>query len=249
MRASRISRETSKLFSAMPLPVSGPRRSTRSSLGRFAYRNSSPAAKDSESYTSAPPTPDVEDNAADAPSPAPGGTSTTAQKRKRTTTVTVADETSPAIKTEETDETTTTATTSKPRRARLPARTRTSPTTGARTVIPPSDWEEVYAVVKTMRQPGGAAYPAPVETMGCERLALASASARDRRFQTLVALMLSSQTKDTVTSEAMARLHKELPAWKEGEPPGLTLENILAVEEAVLNGFISKVGFHNNKAK
>ena len=66
---------------------------------------------------------------------------------------------------------------------------------------------------------------------------------QDKRFQTLIALMLSSQTKDTTNAIAMRRLQTELPS------PGLTLENILAVEPTKLNEMIFVVGFHNNKTK
>ena len=61
--------------------------------------------------------------------------------------------------------------------------------------------------------------------------------------------MLSSQTKDTTNAVAMARLQKELPAYKEGAPIGLNLENILAVDPKLLNELIWVVGFHNNKTK
>ncbi|KAK3685066.1 DNA glycosylase, partial [Podospora appendiculata] len=115
-------------------------------------------------------------------------------------------------------------------------------------VVGPSDWEEMYELAKAMRISGPAANAA-VDTMGCERLATPGASARDRRFHTLVALMLSSQTKDTVNAEAMARLKAELPPHAPGAAPGLTLENILAVDPALLNELIWKVGFHNNKTK
>ena len=73
----------------------------------------------------------------------------------------------------------------------------------------------MYRLVKEMRISGPAANAA-VDTMGCERLASKEASPRDRRFHTLVALMLSSQTKDTVNAEAMIRLKKELPAYAAG---------------------------------
>lgn len=116
-------------------------------------------------------------------------------------------------------------------------------------VQPPPNWERIYELLRKMRSPGGAAYPAAVDTMGCERLADVHESPRNRRFQTLVALMLSSQTKDTVNAVAMARLKAELPPWRPGEPPGLNLENILAVQESKLNEMIEKVGFHNLKAK
>jgi endonuclease-3 len=107
----------------------------------------------------------------------------------------------------------------------------------------------MYDAVLKMRQPGGVASNAAVDTMGCERLADQDASPRDRRFHTLVSLMLSSQTKDTVNAVVMAKLKKELPPYEEGAPPGLNLENMLAVEPALLNEFIWAVGFHNNKTK
>ncbi|KAJ4418255.1 alpha,alpha-trehalase nth1 [Neurospora sp. IMI 360204] len=142
----------------------------------------------------------------------------------------------------------TSTTSSRKRTTRKPARKTTDTLTGEVKVEPPSDWEEVYNLVKEMRISGPAANAA-VDTMGCERLASNNASARDRRFHTLVALMLSSQTKDTVNAEAMLRLKKELPPHTEGAEPGLNLENMLAVEPAVLNELIGKVGFHNNKTK
>lgn len=142
----------------------------------------------------------------------------------------------------------TSASSSRKRTARKPARKTTDAFTGEVRVEPPSDWEEVYNLVKEMRISGPAANAA-VDTMGCERLASNNASVRDRRFHTLVALMLSSQTKDTVNAEAMLRLKKELPPHTEGAEPGLNLENMLAVEPAVLNELIGKVGFHNNKTK
>ncbi|KAI1811550.1 DNA glycosylase [Poronia punctata] len=101
------------------------------------------------------------------------------------------------------------------------------------------------------RPPHGSASNAPVDTMGCERLASPTASPRDRRFQTLVALMLSSQTKDTVNAVAMNRLQTSLPASSSSSSakPGLNLENILAVEPETLNELIRAVGFHNNKTR
>jgi endonuclease-3 len=83
---------------------------------------------------------------------------------------------------------------------------------------------------------------APVDTMGCERLADRDASPRDQRFQTLVSLMLSSQTKDTVTAVAVRDMQSNMPG-------GLTLEGVLAIAPEALNAFIGKVGFHNVKTK
>lgn len=139
-------------------------------------------------------------------------------------------------------------------------------------VQPPSNWESIYSIVKDMRARNPTA---PVDTMGCAELYSRSSSLRDRRFQTLIALMLSSQTKDTVTAVAMQRLHTQLgpaekqkataseesPIIKEEEDKGdvqgleqlsgstLTLENMLEVSPTRLDELIRTVGFHNNKTK
>ncbi|RYP59562.1 hypothetical protein DL769_008470 [Monosporascus sp. CRB-8-3] len=185
---------------------------------------------------------------------------TASRKRKRTTKVATTTLTVPTsvlkseghartVKTEE-EEVELRSPPRKPKQQRKPARKTVDPATGAPRVSPPSDWEAVYAAVKAMRTaPGGVAANAAVDTMGCERLAAADASPRDRRFHTLVALMLSSQTKDTTNAVAMRRLQTELPAHEPGAPPGLNLENMLAVDPDVLNGLIWAVGFHNNKTK
>ncbi|KAK4698168.1 endonuclease III, partial [Lecanoromycetidae sp. Uapishka_2] len=110
---------------------------------------------------------------------------------------------------------------------------------GEEEIQPPPNWEDIYAAVQEMRRER----LAPVDTMGCETLAEEQSSPRDKRFQTLIALMLSSQTKDTTNAIAMGRLQNELPR------PGLTLENILAVDPVRLNEMIYVVGFHNNKTK
>jgi endonuclease-3 len=269
MPTSRLSQETSKYFhnSADSTPSSGPRRSTRSSLARFAYTSTPSTVKDekdddSSSLSELSFNSDIED-AIKAPSSPRSTRSNGAAvlKRKRTTTVTTTTPSSSSprktkIKLEADLETDITSLPSpspkKPsqRRIRKPARTITSPVTGTTTVSPPSDWEEIYRLVKEMRVSGPAANAA-VDTMGCERLAGRDASPKDKRFHTLVALMLSSQTKDTVTAEAMARLMREMPADPQGErkEPGLNLENMLAVEPEMLNEMIGKVGFHNNKTK
>lgn len=126
----------------------------------------------------------------------------------------------------------------RPKRPRAPAKRTVDPDTGDVRVTPPANWEEVYALTTAMR----AQVLAPVDTMGCEALADGGASAVDQRFQTLVSLMLSSQTKDTVTAAAVRTLQAEL----EG---GLSVASILKVEPEVLNRLIGKVGFHNNKTK
>ncbi|KAK7197011.1 endonuclease III [Novymonas esmeraldas] len=100
---------------------------------------------------------------------------------------------------------------------------------------PPSNWARLYSRLEEYR----AHLPAPVDTMGCHRLRDESAPKEVQRFHTLVALMLSAQTKDVVTAAAMDTLIKV----------GLTTQSIHAMKEAELDKHICKVGFHNTKAK
>jgi len=84
---------------------------------------------------------------------------------------------------------------------------------------------------------------APVDTDGAEVLPQQGDGVDDTvyRFQILVALMLSSQTKDKVVGEAMRNLQKHAG--------GLTIDNIRQMSHEDLNHLIQKVGFHNNKTK
>jgi len=62
-----------------------------------------------------------------------------------------------------------------------------------------------------------------------------------KRFVTLVSLMLSSQTKDEVTHNAVLNLRVAL-----GE---LTVENVLAADASVISDAIGKVGFWRRKTQ
>ena len=134
---------------------------------------------------------------------------------------------------------------------KIPARKVTTPD-GSVTIHPPSNWDEIYSIIHAMRKRNPTA---PVDTMGCEDLFWDTSPSVDKRYHTLTALMLSSQTKDTVTAVAMARLHTELirqaPDPKTGkiERSGLTIENIIGSDPKWLDELIGKVGFHNNKTK
>ncbi|KAM0552584.1 hypothetical protein ACHAPJ_007913 [Fusarium lateritium] len=233
MRSSRISKDASKLLDRVAEPNSPPRRVTRSALAKFAFASTANESK--------PTIDDIEDI---------GGPS---RKRRRGVTTKTEVSTSPqAVKSELLEEALDAIPSppaKAPRRARKPARKTVDASTGATKVEPPSDWEAIYNAVRKMRAPGGRAYGAAVDTMGCERLADRSASPKDQRFHTLVALMLSSQTKDTVNAVVMKKLQTELPPFQPGAPPGLNLNNILAVDPKLLNEFIWAVGFHNNKTK
>ncbi|KAK4512055.1 uncharacterized protein ATC70_013298 [Mucor velutinosus] len=102
---------------------------------------------------------------------------------------------------------------------------------------PPANWNIVYDLLEALREKE----KAPVDTMGCERLADAAATPIIQRFQTLVALMLSSQTKDTVTSVVVRKMQQKLPG-------GLCLQDILDIDEAALDKMIAAIGFHTKKA-
>ena len=109
------------------------------------------------------------------------------------------------------------------------------------------DWQIVWHEIETMRK----LHDAAVDTMGCSSFGDAARTklrhpeldeqgVEDRvRFHILVSLMLSSQTKDTETFKAMQRLFD----W------GLSVESILAVDDAKLNAMIANVGFHNKKVQ
>jgi endonuclease III len=245
MRTSRVSKDTSKFFDRASGSMSPPKRRTRSSIAKFAYTASTTSSKTREDVSQVA---DIEDAIA-----------TPLRKRRRvsatTTTTTTKTKTSPSVVKSEIVEEALSSIASPPsktkteRRARKPARKVTDRSTGEVKVEAPSDWEEMYQLVREMRAPGGIAHGAAVDTMGCERLADRGASEKDQRFHTLIALMMSSQTKDTVNAVVMKKLQTELPAHKPGAPKGLNLENILAVDPKLLNEMIWAVGFHNNKTK
>ena len=102
----------------------------------------------------------------------------------------------------------------------------------------PPHWREVYEGIVHMR----ADNTAPVDHSGCERQAY-SADPKHVRFQKLVGLMLSAQTKDAVTDEAVKRLDTY---WR--DQGGLTVANVLTADEPTIDSLIRKVGFHTRKA-
>ncbi|EMR11620.1 hypothetical protein PNEG_00059 [Pneumocystis murina B123] len=102
----------------------------------------------------------------------------------------------------------------------------------------PKYWKVVYNEIKKMRET--IASNAPVDTMGCD--VAADKDVDTSRLQTLISLMLSSQTKDTANYIAMKTLKQKLPG-------GLTLKSLIEVDENLLNDYIRPVGFHNRKTK
>lgn len=80
---------------------------------------------------------------------------------------------------------------------------------------------------------------APVDTDGGHELPQRDRGDKVYRFQVLVALMLSSQTKDAVVGSTMRSLQAH----------GLDVDKLHATSAEDLNSLINKVGFHNNKTK
>ncbi|KAE8833616.1 hypothetical protein PTNB73_05001 [Pyrenophora teres f. teres] len=181
-------------------------------------------ASDSE-LSSVPPDPSSDNDIQPAP-----------KKRKR-------GQSSPVVVKHEVEETSITAITSpqkapKAKKARAAPAKKTKTSDGTIKIEPPANWKDMYALTREMRNEN----VAPVDTMGCESLADRQRTPRDQRFQTLIALMLSSQTKDTVLAPVMRNMQEKMPG-------GFNLESVLALEPPALNAFINKVGFHNLKTK
>ena len=102
---------------------------------------------------------------------------------------------------------------------------------------------------------------APVDTMGCDqaqrneedpRVCMARVSplisdsltcyGQNRRFSTLISLMLSSQTKDEVTDAAVSTLRTALGG-------SLTVEGVINADKTVISEAIQKVGFWRRKTE
>ena len=105
---------------------------------------------------------------------------------------------------------------------------------------PPKDWKQTWDLVEELRKDR----TAPVDKFGSEALPLRppKVSKETFRYQTLIALMLSSQTKDPVVGAAMRRLQSQL------KPNGLTLKSVSKASESNIRELIYGVGFQNKKA-
>ncbi|KAK6907011.1 hypothetical protein I203_101000 [Kwoniella mangroviensis CBS 8507] len=103
---------------------------------------------------------------------------------------------------------------------------------------PPPLWEEQYRLIEEMRKN----IVAPVDTMGCERpRTIVDNDPKTLRFHILISLMLSSQTKDPVTSAAVTTLHETLRG-------GLTARSLADASTELIQQCINKVGFWRRKA-
>lgn len=97
----------------------------------------------------------------------------------------------------------------------------------------PPKWLEQLQNIRKMREK----LDAPVDTMGCDVISDKDARPEDYRYQVLLSLMLSSQTKDEVTSAAIARLRAH----------GCTIDSILRTPDDVLGRLIYPVSFWKTK--
>ena len=156
MRKSRISQDTSKILSAVPL---SPRRSTRSSLARFVHNANESNVKGEANKSS-----DIED-AITPPEPS--------RKRKHEESkipqkrASQRPQVKVEVKTEIEDSVEFPLSPIKERKARKPARKIKNEETGEVEIHPPENWRLVYDTVMAMRKTGNARNAA-VDTMGCE---------------------------------------------------------------------------------
>ncbi|KAL1244208.1 Endonuclease III-like protein [Trichinella spiralis] len=99
----------------------------------------------------------------------------------------------------------------------------------------PSQWKAQLENIQKMRSQR----LAPVDTVGCSKLFDPGADEKTKRYQILLSLMLSSQTKDEITAAAMTSLKKY----------GCSVNKILQTDESDLAELIYPVGFCKSKAK
>lgn len=99
----------------------------------------------------------------------------------------------------------------------------------------PPLWREQLKNIYDMRKFRNAA----VDSMGCDVISDALASPEVYRYQVLLSLMLSSQTKDQITSAAMEKLREH----------GCSIDNILQTSDQVLGELIYPVGFWKKKVE
>ncbi|CAM1290978.1 NTHL1 (predicted) [Pycnogonum litorale] len=99
----------------------------------------------------------------------------------------------------------------------------------------PDNWEVMLENIMDMRKSNDA----PVDSMGCDQMTDNKYTTKEQRYHTLISLMMSSQTRDEVNHAAMCRLKEH----------GLSVDNILKMDDDTLGQLIYPVGFWKNKVK
>ncbi|KAJ8093384.1 alpha,alpha-trehalase nth1 [Marasmius tenuissimus] len=102
----------------------------------------------------------------------------------------------------------------------------------------PDHWQEVYEKIREMRRH----IVAPVDTMGCDQAQSVEQNPQNKRFTTLVSLMLSAQTKDEVTDAAVSKLRTALGG-------SISVGGIIEADESTISEAINKVGFWRRKSQ
>ncbi|PSK40991.1 hypothetical protein C7M61_000658 [Candidozyma pseudohaemuli] len=112
----------------------------------------------------------------------------------------------------------------------------------------PKNWQHIYNEIIAMR----AKIVTPVDSMGCEKMpdtlspALLQNQPQLYRFQLLILLMLSSQTKDEINYEALQNMKAYFIS--KGFENGVCIEAVRSSTESELDELIKRVGFHRRKA-
>ncbi|VDO06542.1 unnamed protein product [Rodentolepis nana] len=100
----------------------------------------------------------------------------------------------------------------------------------------PNDWFSTLENIQHMRK----GEDAPVDKMGCDMLANKQADPKTYRLQVLLGLMLSSQTKDELTSSTMTKLIENNVA---------NVKALKDIHESDLADMLHPVSFYRTKAK
>lgn len=202
MRTSRIARDTSRILAASRAQRA--QRRTRSDINASASLGDASHVKQ-EAETGVTSQSGLKRSSAPADSYSDGETQSAPKRRKK------GQDASIAVKQEVEEASISTIPSPvknpKVKKARRTPAKKTTASDGTVKIEPPANWEEIYALTREMRNENAA----PVDTMGCESLADRSQTPRDQRFQTLIALMLSSQTKDTVTAPVIWGMQERMP--------------------------------------
>jgi endonuclease-3 len=95
----------------------------------------------------------------------------------------------------------------------------------------PEAWQTIYENIKQMRS----ANDAPVDLMGCDALSECLHTQKEKRLSVLISLMLSSQTKDEITSNATQKLMERIKPFD--------AIGIIQISDEELGQLIYPVGF------
>ncbi|CCE64464.1 hypothetical protein TPHA_0H02610 [Tetrapisispora phaffii CBS 4417] len=118
----------------------------------------------------------------------------------------------------------------------------------------PDNFISTYSKIRLIRS----MIRTPVDTMGCATLPLtvgvkvgikkSQIIPKNYRLQTLLGVMLSAQTKDEVTAQAIHNIMEYCIDELKSEE-GLNLDSLLEIDNKTLDDMIYSVGFHNRKTK